>query len=127
MGGRRTSGGRRPGENFRAFVDRYSLRLWVLLTLVLALNALDSHFTLLYLARGGEEGNPVAAFLLGSGLETFLGAKAIGLGLGIALFGILKNFPNGRRGLLAIFGIYSLLLLWHLILFFRLLYFEHSV
>ncbi|MFQ5750323.1 MAG: DUF5658 family protein [Planctomycetota bacterium] len=94
---------------------------------MLALNTLDSHFTLLYLARGGKEGNPVALFLLSRGLVTFLGVKAVGLGLGIALFGILKSFPNGRRGALAVLGIYFLLLLWHLILFSRLLYFEHSV
>jgi len=99
----------------------------VLLTVVLALNTLDSHFTLLYLARGGQEGNPVALFLLDRGLEAFLGVKAMGLGLGIALFGILKNFPNGRRGALAVLGIYFLLLLWHLLLFSRLLYFSQSV
>jgi hypothetical protein len=127
LGGRRKHGGARGGEREGAFVDVYSFRLWVILSLVLTLNFLDSHFTLMYLARGGEEGNPIAVLLLGASMATFLIVKALGMGLGTALLCILKNFRNARLGVLFVLIGYQLLLLWHLLLYFRLGFFSRSL
>lgn len=127
LGGRRRSGGHRRGEQEGAFVDLYSLRLWVILTTVLALNMLDSNFTLLYLARGGEEGNPVAVHLLGASMTTFIIVKALGMGLGVALLCMLKNFRNARLGVICVLVGYQFLLLWHLLLYFRLGFFSRSL
>ncbi|RMH05394.1 MAG: hypothetical protein D6702_00430 [Planctomycetota bacterium] len=118
-GGRRR-GGRRAGETADTFVDLYSFRVWLALSLFLLLNLLDSHFTLIYLQRGGEEGNPVAIALLASGIGTFILVKAVGIGLAAALFCLLKNFKNGRRGVFLALALYQALLLYHLSLYFNL-------
>jgi hypothetical protein len=80
---------------------------------------MDSHFTLLYLQRGGDEANPLAITLLGGGLGVFVGVKAIGIGLAAALFCVLKNFKNGRIGVILALGLYQLLLIYHLALYFN--------
>jgi len=72
FGGRRTDNGRRDGESAPGYVDLYSPRLWALLLFFLALNLLDSHYTMIYLQRGGAEANPVALWLLGLGPWAFL-------------------------------------------------------
>ena len=118
LGGRRQAGGRRPGENQEVFVDRYPLWTWVLLTTFLVLNLLDAHFTLIYLQRGGEEANPIAVKLLYAGMGTFIGVKAIGVGLGSLVFCILNNFRNARIGVVLALGFYQALLLYHMSLYF---------
>ncbi len=118
-GGRRRSG-RREGEIANRFVDLYSFRTWVALSVFLVLNLLDSHFTLIYLQRGGEEGNPVAIALLGSGMGAFVLAKAVGIGIAALLFCLLKNYRNGRIGVAISLLLYQLLLVYHLTLYLNL-------
>ena len=117
FGGRRR-GGRRPGEKQEIFVDRYPTWTWVLLTAFLILNLLDAHFTLVYLQRGGEEANPVAVRLLYAGMSTFIGVKAVGVGLGALVFCILNHFRTGRIGVILALSFYQLLLLYHMSLYF---------
>ena len=118
FGGRRRAG-RRDGEVRDTFVDLYSLRSWVALSVFLLLNLLDSHFTLIYLQRGGEEGNPVAIQLMEGGMVTFILVKALGIGAAAVLFCLLKNFRNGRVGVLVALALYQLLLFYHLSLYFN--------
>jgi hypothetical protein len=118
-GGRRKSGGRRPDEVGETFVDVYPAWVWILLTLFLILNLLDAHFTLIYLQRGGEEGNPVAVQLLAQGMGSFIGVKAAGVSLGAAVFCVLANFRNGRIGVIIALSFYQLLLLYHAALYFN--------
>ena len=113
--GKRTGG--QSGGNARSFVDVYSLRGWILLTVFLVLNLLDAHFTLIYLQRGGAEANPIAAWLLEAGMGTFFLVKSLGISLGAILFCVLKNFPNARVGVLAALVLYQTLLLYHLALY----------
>ena len=115
FGGKRTGG--QPGKDTRSFVDIYSLRGWILLTLFLVLNLLDAHFTLIYLQRGGAEANPVAAWLLDAGMGTFFFIKSLGISLGAILFCVLKNFPNARVGVLAALLLYQVLLFYHFALY----------
>ncbi len=124
LGGRRRSG-RREGEIADRFVDLYSWRTWVALSLFMTLNLMDSHFTLIYLQRGGEEGNPVAIALLESGMGTFILVKALGIGVAAALFCLLKNFRNGRIGVFIALSLYQILLIYHLSLYFN--WFKGSV
>ena len=121
LGGRRRAGGRRPGEDVRAFVDLYSMRVWVVLTSFFFLSLLDAHFTLIHLMRGGEEGNVFVRGILELGQGSFLLFKQIGIGLGTALFCILKNHPNARLGVLLALVFYQALLAYHLLLFFNLI------
>jgi|FLOH01.1.fsa_nt_gi hypothetical protein len=117
-GGRRLTGGRRPGENREVFIDRYPLWTWIMLTIFIILNLLDAHFTLIYLQRGGEEANPVAVRLLSAGMGTFIGVKAFGVGLGTAVFCMLNNFRNARIGVIISLVFYQLLLFYHMSLYF---------
>jgi hypothetical protein len=121
IGGRRKSGGRRPEESGEVFVDVYPAWIWIMLTLFLILNLLDAHFTLIYLQRGGEEGNPVAVQLLVAGMGSFIGVKAAGVSLGAAVFCVLANFRNGRIGVIIALSFYQLLLFYHAALYFNLI------
>ena len=116
-GGRRHTNG---PQSANTYVDVYSSKVWLALTLFLALNLMDSHFTLLYLSRGGQEGNPIAQALLNSGIQSFLWVKALGIGLAACLFCVLKNFQNGRLGIILALCLYQLLLVYHLALFLNL-------
>jgi hypothetical protein len=118
FGGRRRTGGRRPGENREVFVDRYPLWTWIMLTVFVVLNLLDAHFTLIYLQRGGEEANPVAVQLLNAGMGSFIGVKAFGVGLGTLVFCMLNNFRNARIGVVLALTFYQLLLCYHMLLYF---------
>lgn len=119
LGGRRETGGRRAGEDLRAYVDVYSLRGWVVLTGFCLLSFLDAHFTLLHLMRGGEEANFLVREILSLGSGPFLAIKQIGIGIGAALFCVLKNHPNARLGVFLAMAFYQALLVYHLLLFFQ--------
>lgn len=117
LGGRRGAGGRRDGENERAFVDLYPLRDWIILTSFLFLNLLDAHFTLIYLQRGGEEANPVAVGMLHLGMGSFIFLKGLGISAGAIFFCLLRNWKNARFGVLVVLFLYQVLLVYHLLLF----------
>lgn len=117
LGGRRSTGGRRPGEDLRAFVDLYPPRDAALLIAFLCLNLLDAHFTLIYLQRGGEEANPVAVRLLGLGMGAFVFLKGLGISAGAVFFCLLRNWRNARRGVLLVLVFYQLLFVYHLLLY----------
>jgi len=116
-GGRRRVNSEQPRDSF---VDVYSIKVWCALTFFLLLNLFDSHFTMLYLQRGGEEANPVAVALLNMGPGVFVLVKALGIGLAASLFCIFKNFRNGRIGVVIALLLYQLLLLYHLTLYLNL-------
>jgi hypothetical protein len=116
-GGRRGTGGRRPGENERAFVDLYPPRDAAILVAFLFLNLLDAYFTLVYLQRGGEEANPVAVGLLHLGMESFIFLKGLGITAGAVFFCLLRNWRNARRGVLLVLFFYQLLFVYHLLLY----------
>ena len=117
-------GGMRRGKPFaaggeRTFVDVYGAKVWIALTLFLSLNFLDAHFTLIYLQRGGAEGNPVAQLLLDQGIAAFYTFKNLGIGFGAVLFCFMKNFPNVRKGVFIVLSFYQLLFFYHLALYFN--------
>lgn len=116
LGPRRRHGGRRRGEGNRTYVDRFTRRDVLLVLAILLLNVLDALFTLIWLQRGGIEGNPFMAWILELGNSAFLVQKCFVVGLWLLLLLVHKNFRLARVGLWALAGIYSLLILYHLAL-----------
>jgi len=114
-GGRR-AGARRDGDDREIFVDRYGNRLFAVVMGIVVLNLLDAWFTLLFLANGGIELNPLVDRVLAHGPLLFLLFKTLGIGVCCAFLAITVNFRAARIGLGVVLAGYSLLLCWHLLL-----------
>jgi hypothetical protein len=104
---------RRRGEARGAFVDVHGHWLFLVVTAIVALNFLDAWFTVLFLSYGGEEVNPVIAWVLQFGTWPFLAAKSAGIGLCVGFLTLTKNFRVARFGLAAVLAGYFVLLGWH--------------
>ncbi len=117
FGGRRRGGGRRPGENVEAFVDRYPNSLLALIGWIAVMNLADSFFTLYHLQNGGIELNPFAAMLLETGRVGFVIWKAVLIGCAILVLCLHKNFVLARAGLVLAAVAYTALVIYHLTLF----------
>lgn len=113
VGRRRRRHGRRAGERDGIYVDRFTRRDVLLVVAILLLNIFDALFTLIWLQRGGAEGNPLMVFLLEYGNSAFLVQKCLVVGAWLLLLVVHKNFPLARLGLWSLAGIYSLLILYH--------------
>ncbi|MBK8976925.1 MAG: hypothetical protein IPM29_13480 [Planctomycetes bacterium] len=116
LGGRRRTGGRRPGENEAVFVDLYGPGLLLVVLAIVVLNFLDAWFTTLFLSMGGQELNPIVDHVLGWGSAPFALLKSLGIGLCVIMLTMTKGFRIARLGLGVILGGYALLLGWHLFL-----------
>lgn len=116
-GGRRQRH-RRSEEQGNAFVDVYGTRLWLVVMWIVLMNIADSFFTLVHLQNGGVEANPMAQALLTTGREGFVFWKSGLIGLALVVLTIHKNFPMARLGLWVSAGAYTLLLCYHVALFF---------
>jgi Domain of unknown function (DUF5658) len=116
-GGRRR-GLRRAEEQGGTFVDVYGLRMWLAVMWIALMNIADSFFTLVHLQNGGVEANPLAALLLTTGRTGFVFWKCGLIGLALVVLTIHKNFPMARLGLWVSAGAYTLLLCYHVLLFF---------
>jgi Domain of unknown function (DUF5658) len=100
-------------------VDRLSpLAVWLVLFVVIC-SAIDALFTLLYLQQGGSEANPVMALALNKGVTMFVSLKMGLTGLGTSLLAIHENSWLGRKSLQALALTYSMLLLYHFLLFYK--------
>lgn len=62
--GRRRTFRRKDEQGSGGYVDRYDGRLFLILTLALGLNVLDSWFTMVILEDGGREINPVVGSVI---------------------------------------------------------------
>lgn len=113
FGGRRRSGGRRPGENEGAYVDQYSGGLAWAMAWIAVLNSADSFFTLLHLQSGGIELNPVADAMLATGRTSFVALKALLIILPLCVLTMHKNFPLARIGIWTAAAAYTLLVAYH--------------
>jgi hypothetical protein len=117
LGGRRRTV-RRGHEREGAFVDVHGPRLFALVLLIVALNLLDAWFTLLFLAHGGTELNPLVQLVLDFGAHPwpFLLLKTVGIGTACAFLALAKHFRPARIGLWLVAAGYAALLVWHLYL-----------
>jgi hypothetical protein len=112
----RRRGFRRVGEAYRAYVDIPTRRATVLLFFVVVGSVLDALFTLLFLANGGDEANPVMALMLTQGHTPFVGLKMAVTGFGAWFLAAHRYFPLAYVGLHALAVAYAALLLLHVIL-----------
>ena len=106
-------GGRRASERTGHYVDRYSAPEWLVVCAIVALCVADALLTLDVLAHGGEEANPLMAWLLEHGETTFAVVKT-SFTLGACLLLLLRvRFRGVRQALLGMLLAYGLLMLWH--------------
>jgi hypothetical protein len=106
-------GFRRAGEAHNTYVDCPSPPVVMLLFAVLTCSILDAVLTLLFLERGGEEANPVMAFVLAYGITPFVGLKMALTGIGAWFLAAHQHFPLAFKGLCLLAGGYVLLLFIH--------------
>ena len=123
--GRRRVIRRQEDRKTHYYVDRYDGWSIVVLLLVLLLSIADAYLTLRLVAAGAREMNPVMDFFLRAGVTPFLVAKYCLTGFGALFLIVHKEYPffKGRvRGfylLVAVLGLYMLLMVWELILLSR--------
>ncbi|MCH2187919.1 DUF5658 family protein [Myxococcota bacterium] len=116
LGHRNRKRGRRAGEEANTYVDRFTPVDVALVVSVLLLNILDALFTMLWIQRGGSEGNPVMAWVLELGNSAFLVQKCLIVGIWLILLLVHKNFVIARVGLWVLAAVYSLLMIYHVAL-----------
>jgi hypothetical protein len=109
---------RRTEEREGGFVDRYGSGLLLALMWIVLANIADSFFTLVHLQGGGTEVNPIADVLLQAGLTRFVLLKSALVGMALLILCVHKNFRIARLGLWAAAGAYTLLIAYHVALFF---------
>ncbi len=117
-GYRRRAKGRRRSERHNTYVDHYGLEDLLLVVGILTLNIADAFFTLHWTGRGGSEGNPLMEWLLEYGVWAFLLQKCLFVGVWLLLLVVHKNFRIARVGLWTLLALYSILLVYHLFLYF---------
>jgi len=105
--------GRRRGDADRTYVDSFTPGDVALLLGIFLLNIFDALFTLMWLQRGGEEANPLMAFLLDMGEGAFLIQKCIVVGIWLVVLLIHKNFRLARIGLYSLAAVYTLVIVGH--------------
>ena len=113
LGRRRRVSGRRAGELDDAYVDRFGRREIGLVLAIFTLNIFDAFCTLVWLDRGGAEGNPVMDWALQAGDSVFLFQKCVVAGLWLLILLVHKNFRIARYGLWSLLAVYALLAVYH--------------
>ena len=114
FGGRRKAF-RRKGEGQNRYVDRLSLRTYVLILLIFSLSTLDAFFTLIFLQNGGSELNPLMRQIIQSSSQSYVIIKSLGVGLMSCFLAIHQNFKICFYGMHVLTLIYLVLLANHLV------------
>jgi hypothetical protein len=113
LGRRRRFGGRRAGEQGDVYVDRFGRGDVLLVLGIFALNIFDAFCTLIWLQRGGSEGNPLMDLAIQAGNSVFLFQKCVVAGLWLLVLLVHKNFRIARVGLWVLLGVYGTLAAYH--------------
>lgn len=108
---------RRADEHEGSFVDLYSPGMLAAILWIALMNSADSFFTIVHLQSGGQEVNPIAGALLGTGRAEFVLIKSAVISLALLVLCLHKNFHLARLGLWVAAVAYTALLAYHLILF----------
>jgi hypothetical protein len=111
---------RRAGEGHQASGDGRARRTVGLALFVCVASLLDARLTLDHLARGGEEANPVLALALTHGTALFLPLKIALTGAGVWILTAHHQVPLAARGLQGLALGYGAVLVYHLVLCWRL-------
>ncbi len=116
LGGRR-AGERRGRSEEGLYVDRYESSWLLTLLAVCLFNLMDCFFTLVQIARGASELNPIVQYLIDLGPTFFIFTKSIGVGAVLLFLCVHKNFRLARATLYFSFFLYFSIFIYHLILF----------
>ncbi len=111
-------GVRRGTDPKEVYVDIFGLRDFVAVLIVLILSILDAAFTLYHISRGAEELNLLMAYALRIGVGYFFILKYSITAFGVIILCIHKNFRYIREIFIGIITLYSLLIVYHIILMF---------
>lgn len=113
LGRRRRAIGRREGEQGDVYVDRFGRGDVFLVLAIFALNIFDAFCTLIWLHRGGSEGNPLMDLAIQAGESVFLFQKCIVAGVWLLILLVHKNFRIARIGLWVLLGVYGTVAVYH--------------
>jgi hypothetical protein len=113
----RRKGPRRAEEHEGSFVDIYSPGMLAAILWIALMNSADSFFTIVHLQNGGQEVNPIAGMLLGTGRAEFVLIKSAVISVALLVLCLHKNFHLARLGLWVAAVAYTALLGYHLALF----------
>jgi len=94
-------------------VDVYHRQDVMMLAAIFILNVFDAFFTLIWLRKGGVEGNPVMDLLIRAGDGVFLAQKCFVVGIWLLVLTIHKNFRVARVGLWMLLLLYGSVLVYH--------------
>lgn len=118
LGGRRKVVRREEDRRRHIYVDRYSLRFFILLLAILLLGLADAFLTLHHVhVNNAEELNPIMNFFLGVSPKVFFNVKYILTALCLIVLCLHKNLPIVKYLLGVVFLIYLVIVLNHLYLF----------
>ena len=115
--GRRQSIRRQTDRKTHLCVDRYGLRLFIALLLIVFFSVLDAYFTIFGVERGGREINPDMNFLIGQGYMYFFWVKYALTALAVLALCIYKNHRLVRVAVPSILILYLGILSHHLFWF----------
>jgi Domain of unknown function (DUF5658) len=118
LSGKRQEVRREEDRRRHIYVDRYSLRFFVLLMAILVLGVADAFLTLYHVnVNNAEELNPIMNFFLGMSPRLFFNVKYVLTALCLTVLCLHKNLPLVRYLLCVVFLIYLVIVLNHLYLF----------
>jgi hypothetical protein len=102
------------------YVDCLARRTVVLALLIVVGSVLDAVLTLLHLADGGSEANPLMHLALAHGPTAFVACKCSLTGVAVWWLAAHQRFPLATRGLHGFAMGYGAVLVYHLLLSLRL-------
>ncbi len=109
---------RRESDPQQVYVDVFGLRDFATVLIVLFLSCLDAAFTIYHISRGATELNLLMAYALNIGIGYFFILKYSITALGVLILCVHKNFRLIREVFIGIITLYSLLIIYHIILLF---------
>jgi hypothetical protein len=114
--GRRRSLRRQSDQGKGGYSDRYSPFVFFLIILILALNILDSLFTMIIVDLGGRELNPIIKSVITLHGDRFWIYKFFMLSGSLVLLCLHRGFKFFRQIIIAISSIYLIIVLYQIFL-----------
>ena len=114
--GRRRWLRRKSDQEKGGYLDRYSPALFLLIVLILALNILDSLFTMMILDLGGREFNPIVQSVMALHGDHFWIYKFLMASGSLVLLCLHRGFKFFRGIIIAISSIYLIIVLYQVFL-----------
>jgi len=114
--GRRRRLRRKPDQEKGGYSDRYSPVLFFFIVLILALNILDSLFTMILLDLGGREFNPIVRSIIALHGDQFWIYKFLMVSGSLVLLCLHRGFKLFRGIIIVISSIYLIIVLYQIFL-----------